>query len=303
MKQANAIKETATYEGGIFTLTGAAPGGRTFGVIGINTGERMHYFAQAGEAWEVGIGVWDSSSTLERFLTLASSTGSLIDFEGMEDLTVAQAATAGTMFAIDGINENSATAHGFGAMAGGPDAAAWGAASVAIGEGAQVGSSSFPRSGAVALGLSAQVTHDGAVAMGRSARSAIPFATHGRNSFQWSGDAWTSDATPAHVAGPTSSPIELPEGTTVAVRAIVIGHRSADGAVYSAEVVACIRRTSGDAALVGSATTTEIAKTGGVTATATIVAGPSGLVAVQVTGAASEGWAWAASVSGVFVWP
>lgn len=303
MRYSNLVEENAAYDSGTFTLEGARPGRRAFAQAALNPGERLHYHASSADAWELGVGEWGGGTDIIRSHVMASSEGtSAVDFT--EEVVIALVGSAGSMLVIDGSTNESAMAHGTDALAAGPEAEAWGDLALALGSGAKVGSESFPRERGTAMGSAALVQHEGASAFGSGSRSAIPFARHGRQSYEWSGDRWTSDATPMDIHGPDASPIDLPEGTTIVIHALVMAQRNPGGAVYAAEIRAVVRRAySSDATLVGSPAVTEIEKSGGVTVQATISAGSGGRVAVQVTGAASENWAWGATVRGAFIWP
>jgi hypothetical protein len=82
------VCETSTTTGtGNLTLAGAVAGFRTFNSSGAAGGSDFYYLIEAVDAngvptgeWETGIGKCPTTTTLQRLVLLASSTGSLVSF-------------------------------------------------------------------------------------------------------------------------------------------------------------------------------------------------------------------------------
>jgi hypothetical protein len=79
---------TATTGTGTMTLGAAATAYQTFAAAGVTTGQTVEYLIEDGNAWEIGIGTYNSTGpTLARSLR-SSSTGSLISLSGNGIVTV-----------------------------------------------------------------------------------------------------------------------------------------------------------------------------------------------------------------------
>lgn len=95
---ADRVRDTSTSTGtGNITVSGSAPTGfRTFSTV-LSVGDTFYYAIQAQGAseWEVGIGNYASSNTIERLTVLSSSnSGSLVNFSaGTKDVFLTLAAS------------------------------------------------------------------------------------------------------------------------------------------------------------------------------------------------------------------
>lgn len=79
---------TATTGTGTITLGAAATAYQTFAAAGVTNGETVEYLIEDGNAWEIGVGTYNSTGpTLARSLR-SSSTGSLINLDGNGIVTV-----------------------------------------------------------------------------------------------------------------------------------------------------------------------------------------------------------------------
>jgi hypothetical protein len=90
------VKETATTTGtGTFTLAGAVAGFRTFASV-LSVGDTTWYCITNSGDWEVGLGTFGASSTLERTTVLASSNANaLVSFaSGSKDVFMTLPASA-----------------------------------------------------------------------------------------------------------------------------------------------------------------------------------------------------------------
>lgn len=309
MRHMTLVEQMATYDNGTeaFTFTDAVPGRLTW-ELGSESEAGRHFYraANADESqWEIGVGDYGGSSTLTRVdVVLSSSSGSPINFSGA--VKVSLIAPASAMWVVDSEQANwSALAIGSRAMAAGIQAEAYGANTIALGFNADAGQSGTPVEGAVAIGQYAGARHKNSVALGADAASLINEAIHHRAAFWWSKrETVTSGLTSAFLSsGGTDTEPSIDEGKIVAVKALVVAGNGDGDRFYAAEISAMLRRpVGGVTAVLGTPTVTEIHKTGGVTATATIAGtGTGGHFGIQVTGETGEDWFWSGELRGVWV--
>jgi hypothetical protein len=103
---------TATTGTGTITLGSAATAYQTFAAAGVSNGNTVEYLIEDGNAWEIGVGTYNSTGpTLARSLR-SSSTGSLISLSGNGIVTVVftaltQTETLASPPAIGGTAANS----------------------------------------------------------------------------------------------------------------------------------------------------------------------------------------------------
>lgn len=297
MKPINLVEQRATYASSSFTFTDSVPGRVNFASAGLATSERLWYHATTDDKsqWEIGIATWNGSTAISRSTVYTSSTGSAVNFTAA--VTVSIVAPAQSQISADATSETAASANGLNALAVGSGAQAWGTETLAIGRLALAGESGASKNSAIAIGYSATATHVGAVSIGEAATSVFDRAFHLGGTILWSSEGYTSDAATFEFG-----PLLLPLNRTFAFEAIVAGQRDPTVGAYGAIVRGLVRRgASGDAAFVGAPSVTEIAKTGGVTASADAYALTGGNFAVAVTGETGEDWYWHVSIRGVAV--
>jgi len=83
MKFVNRAKmSTATTGTGTITLGSATLGYQSFASAGIVDGDTVRYVLEEGVAWEIGTGVYDSSTGTMTRVLVQSSTGNLLDLTG-----------------------------------------------------------------------------------------------------------------------------------------------------------------------------------------------------------------------------
>lgn len=276
MRIINNAAAYANYASDTWTLTeDPVPGRAPLGSY-LAAGDKYTLHISAGGDWEI-CQVTTDGITITRDATEASSGAggiSPIEFVGTCTLTVVVSARNLAL-----INGAAATASADYSIAMGQDAAA-------------------SESDTIAVGRNAQAHHAGAIALGRDSLAWNPYIESLWQSWRWSGNASTTNATPTRLAAPGATEIVIPEYAVLNIRAQVVAQRD-DGAAYSAEIVACIRRGDASAEIVGTPTVTVVGASAGVTATATVVIAGTATVRIQVTGAAGQSWWWSGHVIGV----
>jgi hypothetical protein len=179
--------------------------------------------------------------------------------------------------------------------------------------GSTVASGAF---GAVGLGSQSRVDANGGTALGVDAYSRVEEATalgaladarvigavssgvFDAANVVWVGSAQTFDDSPALIARNGIGMVPWATGVYT-LDVLVSGRRtSPSAAAYGARITGVVMRTAGGTpVIVGTPTTTDIALTGGATATcALVIDGDNNAVTVEVTGGASDEWMWSASI-------
>lgn len=170
--------------------------------------------------------------------------------------------------------------------------------------------------GAVGIGSQSRIDANGGAAFGVEAYSRVEEATalgalsdarvigavssgvFDAADVVWVGSAQTFDDSPALIARNGIGMVPWDTGVYV-LDVLVSGRRtSPSAAAYGARITGVVMRTAGGTpAIVGTPTKTDIALTGGATATcALVIDGDNNAVTVEVTGGASDEWMWAASI-------
>lgn len=310
MRHMTLVEQMATYDNGTeaFTFTDAVPGRLTW-EAGSESEPGRHFYraANADESqWEIGVGDHSGGGTLTRVEVVLSSSGlTPINFSGA--VKVSLIAPASAMWVVDSEQANlSALAVGSRAMAAGIQAEAYGVNAIALGFNAGAGQDFAPVEGAVAIGSYAGARHKDSVAIGADSTTLINEAVHHRSAFWWSkrSETVTSGATSTFIrSGGAGTEPSIDEGKIIAVKALVVAGNADGDRFYAAEISAMLRRpVGGVTAVLGTPTVTEIHKTGGVTATATIAGtGTGGHFGIQVTGETGEDWFWSGELRGVWV--
>lgn len=307
MRHLTLVEQDASYDDGsqTFTLGASVPGRLTWpSGTGAEAGNHVYRAATADESqWEIGVGNFDGTTSVQRSTILRSSTGSPVAFTAAVRLTLI--APAAAMWSIDSpYTARSAFSQGEGAMAAGLLSSAIGEGSMAVGLQALVGESGSPADYAMALGPYASARHVAAVSIGPDAESFLPGATHLRRSFWWSaGEGYTDDASSIFLTAAWGTRPVLPVNSAAAIKAIVAGKNTASSEYFAAEIKGMVRRgASGAAIIVGTPVTETIYATPGITVAATLALdGSAGGFGVQITGQAGKVWDWSAELRGVWV--
>lgn len=276
MQHYEMVEETATFAAGVFTLGGAIAGRLAWADTTANTGDQVYYRAQTadGSEWEVGLGTYNrTSATLTRNGYSSRATGFGGAFTG--PVQIAQVVPATNQIVAIDVAEPRATAY----------------QSCALAAGIAQADNSFAMMGGAS-------THEGAAVAGFSASSFAPYVDQFYGAFRWNGTADTYSSQQTQPLEDYGGNVLIVEEYGVAVvHGVVIAMRDDDQAVYAAEIRAAIAYPGGGSlALVGTPTVTEIAKSAGVTVSASVSAANGGLT-ITANGN-TQYWRWSAALSG-----
>lgn len=156
--------------------------------------------------------------------------------------------------------------------------------------------------GGTALGVDAYSRVEEATALGALADArvigAVSSGVFDAADVVWVGSAQTFDDSPALIGRNGIGMVPWATGVYT-LDVLVSGRRtSPSAAAYGARITGLVMRLAdGTPAIVGTPTKTDIALTGGATATcALVIDGDNNAVTVEVTGGASDEWMWSASI-------
>ena len=305
MRFENLVEQVATYSNATqrFTFTTTVPGRLAFAAISAEIGERLFYYAITADKsqWELGAATWNGSTYLQRADVIrSSSSDSAVNF--LADVVVSLVQPGHSMLVVDNAGfGNPAIVGGAFAMAGGYDAQAFGASATALGSASRVGASGAPVQSGTAIGRSAQCLHTGATAVGEGAITFMPYAIHGQRSIIWSGGGVTFGLENSDLSASSGDRPLMPLNSYLAIDCMVVA-RSNTANVFAARITGLLKRgSSGDATIIGTPIVSEIAKSAGVTVSATLAVRTGGEFALRCTGVAGQDWFWSGSFDGVWV--
>lgn len=278
MQHYEMVEESASYAAGVFTLGGAVAARRGWADTDVDTGDLIYYRAQTadGAQWEVGVGTYNAAGTIARAGVSARPVGFSGEFTAA--VSIAQVVPAHSHVITRDFGVPRAVQYQSAAFAGG----------IAQAE------------NSLAM-LGAATTHEGAAVAGIFATSFAPYVDQFYGAFRWHG---TADTYSAQQTQPLEdyggNVLVLDEGRVTVVHGVIIAMRDDDQAIYAAEIRAAIAFPAGGSlALVGTPTVTEIAKSAGVTVSASVSAANGGLT-ITANGN-TQHWRWSAALSGTGV--
>jgi hypothetical protein len=251
-----------------------------------------------GAGWELGLGSISDTGFLSRSKVFRSSnSGSRIAVSDDPNPPVVYVVQLG--LAAAAVTHSQASDDPFSGL----DPALGCTVAAGVFGAAGIGSQSrIDANGGAVLGSDAYSRVEGATALGQLADArvigAVSSGVFDAADVVWVGSAQTFDDSPALIAKNGIGMVPWATGVYV-LDVLVSGRRtSPSAAAYGARITGVVMRTAGGTpVIVGAPTKTDIALSGGATATcALVIDGDNDAVTVQVTGGETEEWMWAASI-------